>query len=426
VSNTSCRRLTLAATAILAGAVIPIIATASAWADGLTETEDFGQLVGQGLNYYEAYEVVQAESSGLPVEVSYDGQVVVEANEPTDPLLGAFAESGTGTDVAAAIATNSPAIENQTIADSLLGSNNVAFADGGGSYALAGDEVPTSVSNNDTATAIGTYSFAYATAGSNDNGTDIGSNSFAVATGNYDTVYDVGSGVGNGANDVTAGGDDDFVIGLGNGLPNTDVVNTGVFDIVTPQSGESGAASAAADTTDPVVPVDGGASAVLNGDTIVLNPYPSEIITTITNSLDTQVISDQGFVLDPPGVSGPYDGEYFQGTVNDTTFSFGPTDQYIDVTFSDARLPPDPGSIINVLNYGGGFENAYADIVGSAPADEIITPFGDFAVPTGIVEFLGPDFFIPSVETMTSSAASAIDPSLLTDALDPSSWLGLF
>jgi hypothetical protein len=58
--------------------------------------------------------------------------------------------------------------------------------------------------------------------------------------------------------------------------------------------------------------------------------------------------------------------------------------------------------------------------VGSAPADEIITPFGDFAVPTGIVEFVGPDFFIPSIETMSSSAASAIDPSSLTDALDPS------
>jgi hypothetical protein len=164
---------------------------------------------------------------------------------------------------------------------------------------------------------------------------------------------------------------------------------------------------AAADATDPVVPVDGGASAVLNGDTIELNPYPSEIINTITNPLDTQVISVQGFVLDAPGVTGPYEGEYFQGTVNDTTFSFGPTDQYIDVTFSDANLPPGPGSIINVLNYGGGFENAYASIEGSAPADELITPFGNFAVPTGLVEFLGPNFFVPSVETTSSSAAGA-------------------
>jgi hypothetical protein len=122
-------------------------------------------------------------------------------------------------------------------------------------------------------------------------------------------------------------------------------------------------------------------------------------------------------------VTGPYEGEYFQGDVNDTTFSFGPTDQYIDVTFSDENLPPAPGSIINVLNYGGGFENAYASIEGSAPADEIITPFGNFAVPTGIVEFLGPDFFIPSVETSTATAAGAIDPSVVTGAADLSSEL---
>jgi hypothetical protein len=61
--------------------------------------------------------------------------------------------------------------------------------------------------------------------------------------------------------------------------------------------------------------------------------------------------------------------------------------------------------------------------VSSAPADEVVTPFGDFAVPTGIVEFLGPDFFILSVETMSSSAASAVDPSVVTGAADLSSDL---
>lgn len=181
---------------------------------------------------------------------------------------------------------------------------------------------------------------------------------------------------------------------------------------------------AAADTSDVVVPVDGGASAVLNGDSIVPDPYESEsIISTTTNSLDTQVIGDQGFYLEGPG--GTF-VNYFDATVNDTTFAWGSTDQYIDVYFSDEKLPPAVGSIVNVLNYGGGFENAYSDIVGSAPADEIITPFGDVAVPTGIVEFLGPDFFIPSIETTATSAASAVDPSsLLTGAADLSSLLGL-
>jgi len=179
---------------------------------------------------------------------------------------------------------------------------------------------------------------------------------------------------------------------------------------------------AAADTTDVVVPVDGGASAVLNGDSIVPISYsPETIISTTSNSLDTQVIGDQAFYLDLPGNTL---GNEFYATVNDTTYSFGSTDQFIDVYFSNEKLPPADGSIINVLNYGGGFENAYSDIVGSAPADEVITPFGDFAVPTGIVEFLGPDFFIPSIETTTSSAASAVDPSIVTDALAPSSLAG--
>lgn len=172
---------------------------------------------------------------------------------------------------------------------------------------------------------------------------------------------------------------------------------------------------AAADTTDVVIPVDGGASAVLNGDTIVPVSYaPEDVISTVTNPFYTQVTGDQAFYLQPPG--DPFGNEFY-ATVKDTTFSYGPTDQYIDVYFSNENLPPAPDSIINVLNYGGGFEDAYSDIVGSAPADELITPFGDFSVPTGIVEFLGPDFFIPSVETMTSSAAGGVDPSSFADLL---------
>lgn len=173
---------------------------------------------------------------------------------------------------------------------------------------------------------------------------------------------------------------------------------------------------AAADTTDAVVPVDGGASAVLGGDTIVPVSYaPEDVISTVTNPFDTQVIGDQAFYLQPPG--DPYGNEFY-ATVNDTTFSYGPTDQYIDVYFSNENLPPAPDSIINVLNYGGGFENAYASIEGSAPADELITPFGNFAVPTGIVEFLGPSFFIPSVETTPDSAANVASAAASTATAD--------
>jgi hypothetical protein len=165
---------------------------------------------------------------------------------------------------------------------------------------------------------------------------------------------------------------------------------------------------AVADATDPVVPVDGGASAVLNGDSIVLAPNsPEYILSTVSNPLDTQVIGEQSFYLDNAGGSFV---NAFYGTVNDTTYTYGGSDQYINVYFSDQYQPPAPGSIINVLNYGGGFENAYSSIEGSAPADEIITPLGNFAVPTGIVEFLGPDFFIPSGDTTTTAGAGAADP----------------
>lgn len=181
---------------------------------------------------------VQAENNDLPVEVSYDGNLVVDTNQIVNPLTGAVAVSSPDSDVAAAIATNSPAILNQTIADATRGSNDVAFADGGGDLAQAGN-LGSGSGSDDTATAIGTYSFASAGDGSNDTATDIGSNSFAQATYNYDTVYDLGSGVGNGANNIVAGGGHDFAFGIGNGLPNTDVVNTGVFDIVTPQSGDN-------------------------------------------------------------------------------------------------------------------------------------------------------------------------------------------
>jgi hypothetical protein len=235
MSNRSRRRVTLAAGAILAGAVTALAAAGSACADD--ETETFSQLVGQGLNYYEAYEVVQAEDTGLPVEVSYDGNLVVDTNQVVNPLTGAVAESDPDNDVAVAIATNSPAILNQTIADATGGSNDVAFADGGGSFAQAGNEVPdfpVISDNNDTATAIGTYSFAMAE-GNHETAVDMGNNSFADAYGGNDnTVYDLGSGVGNGVNNIMAGGGDDLVFGLGNGLPDTDVVNTDVFDIVTP------------------------------------------------------------------------------------------------------------------------------------------------------------------------------------------------
>lgn len=298
MSNESRRRLTVVAGAVAAGAVIPIAAAASAWAND--ETENFSQLVSQGLNYYEAYEVVQAENTGLPVEVSYDGNLVVDTNQIANPLTGAVAESGPDNDIAAAIATNSPAILNQTIATAIGGSNDVAFADGGGAFVQAGDIAPLSLLpladsasyNNDTATAIGTYSFAMAGDGNSDSATDIGSNSFANATANNDTVYDLGSGVGNGANDISAGGGDDYVIGIGNGLPNTDVVNTGVFDIVTPWSGGPSLSATAAAVTNPSALLSDATTNYTDANQL-LGEIPSGQFASVSSTISQQDIDIQ-------------------------------------------------------------------------------------------------------------------------------------
>ena len=423
MSKESRRRLTLAAGAIVAGAVIPIAAAASAWADD--ETETFLQLVGQGLNYYEAYEVVQAEDTGLPVEVSYDGNLVVETNQIVNPLTGAVAESGPNSDVAAAIATNSPAILNQTIAEATRGSNDVAFADGGGSFAFAGNEVPDTIANNnDTATAIGTYSSAFAVDGNNDSATDIGSNSLAEATANSDTVYDVGSGVGNGANSISAGGDNDFVFGFGNGLPNTDVVNTGIFDIVTPQSGDNILSSAAATAVTSPSTLAADATSTTGIGTAVFPDAPGTDAFTIGNATfdpytgGTDITPGtegfdpltQGTGTSPFFDTGSVDGQNFEvfgtasgstapaelGTITTTenvTNLFNITNTGFDVTGESAVAGgsatdlPAIGTVVDVTNFGSGFENIYTDLPGAAEAggttaagtvtDTLVTPFGD-------------------------------------------------
>jgi hypothetical protein len=49
---------------------------------------------------------------------------------------------------------------------------------------------------------------------------------------------------------------------------------------------------------------------------------------------------------------------------------------------------PEVGSVFDTLNFGGGFENVYTDLVGAGTnganliTDVFDTPFGDFAIPT--------------------------------------------
>jgi trimeric autotransporter adhesin len=141
--TTSPRRVTLAAGAILAGAaIIPLAAAGTAWADG---TETVSQLEAQGLSATEAKDVAAAEMNGTPVQVSYDGETVVNANNAGTE---ATATSGTGHDVAAAIGDSSSATATG-------GTKDLAFADGTSSTASVTD------ASASKATATGTNGLVY-------------------------------------------------------------------------------------------------------------------------------------------------------------------------------------------------------------------------------------------------------------------------
>jgi hypothetical protein len=134
MSNKSRRRFKLATGAILAGAAIPIAAAGTAWAD---PTETQAQLEAQGLSSTEAAAVVSAENgTTTPVEVSFDGKVVVEANEGTGSADEATASSG----------------RHDAVSASIGGGTDSSAK---GKDALAFDEGTTTDSNSDKATAHG-------------------------------------------------------------------------------------------------------------------------------------------------------------------------------------------------------------------------------------------------------------------------------
>lgn len=166
MSNTPRRRVTMAAGALLAGAAIPIAAAAIAWADA---TETLSQLEHQGIPKVDAQYVVNAENNGVPVQVSYDGITVVDANQGSDPATQADAETAAGP-------------------------HDVAVAIYGGSTAAAG----VGNTNHDTAIAIGTSAGGASAGsgyGSHDTATAIGDGSAAEAVlGNYDRSTVTGTG----------------------------------------------------------------------------------------------------------------------------------------------------------------------------------------------------------------------------------------
>jgi hypothetical protein len=133
MSNKS-RRVKLAAGAILAGAAIPIAAAGAAWGDPdattTDTTEGYAKLIAQGLSPTEAADVVKAEhGTTTPVEVSYNGTVVVDANNSSNDAT-AFSEYVGTKNVAAAIGDGALA------SDGAGDSNDRAFANGANDRAI--------------------------------------------------------------------------------------------------------------------------------------------------------------------------------------------------------------------------------------------------------------------------------------------------
>lgn len=195
MSNKSRRRITTAAGAIIAGAAIPLAAAATAWAD-TTETQQ--QLENQGLSSNEAQAVVNAENDGTAVQVSYDGKIVVNANQPGIAGMDATATSARN-DVSAAIGGGTDSTSH--------GAGAVAVTDGTDDDAIAhGKDASVQIyddggTGGNTGTARGSHAQVYADGDSGGKEIAHGTNGYADAEDVTDTTVSA-SGRGSDAQGV--------------------------------------------------------------------------------------------------------------------------------------------------------------------------------------------------------------------------------
>jgi hypothetical protein len=105
------------------------------------------------------------------------------------------------------------------------------------------------------------------------------------------------------------------------------------------------------------------------------------------------------------------------------TDPFGPASAELLVTSSEGGTSAPPvGSVYDVINIGGGFENFYSDIAPTTPggadtlSDTLVTPFGDIPLATNLHAFLDPtdSFFLygatdPLTQTADPSTLSSVD-----------------
>jgi hypothetical protein len=104
------------------------------------------------------------------------------------------------------------------------------------------------------------------------------------------------------------------------------------------------------------------------------------------------------------------------------TDPFGPASAELLVTSSEGGSAPPVGSVYDVINIGGGFENVYSDIAPTTPggadtlSDTLVTPFGDIPLTTNLHAYLDPtdSFFLydatdPLTHMTDPSAVGSVD-----------------
>jgi hypothetical protein len=124
------------------------------------------------------------------------------------------------------------------------------------------------------------------------------------------------------------------------------------------------------------------------------------------------------------GASGALTGGSFQVDDEVITSAFGPASAELLVTNSaEGTSAPPIGSVYDVIDIGGGFENVYSDIAPTTPggadtlSDTLVTPFGDIPITTDLHAFLDPtdSFFLYDP---TDPLADPTDPSAVASVND--------
>jgi hypothetical protein len=114
-----------------------------------------------------------------------------------------------------------------------------------------------------------------------------------------------------------------------------------------------------------------------------ITPADSEILTGINGlpPADVAIQGTQEFDVTDSAGTGTFDADV---TTTSTT-AYDETTETLLVTSATGDAPA-AGSVIDVANFGSGFETVYSDLISSTGpsviTDTLVTPFGDFAFPT--------------------------------------------